>query len=139
MLPKPIAYNIIIYALLIDTPLKSASVQLHDSQMFKASTHFYGLQSQGFSAQTVAASIKKSEIVAWCNCIGSLSETLHNFARKAYSSSCLLHQICASGNGTQIQTAFFANKVFHKPTNTYSRIALPQLHSKDTRHDTTIY
>jgi hypothetical protein len=75
--------NIRMDALLIDTPLKSTSVQLHDSQMLKASTHFYGLQSQGFSAQTVAASIKKSKIVAWCNCIGSLSETLHNFARKA--------------------------------------------------------
>ena len=69
--------------LLIDTPLKCASVQLHDSQMLKASIHFYGLQSQGFSAQTVVASIKKSKIVAWCNCIDSLSETLHNFARKA--------------------------------------------------------
>ena len=45
---------------------------------------------------------------------------------KHYSSNCLLHQICASGSGLQIQTALFANKVFHKPTNTYSRIALPQ-------------
>ena len=51
--------------------------------MLEVSTHFYGLQSHGVSAQTVAASIKKSKIVAWCNCIGSLSETLHNFARKA--------------------------------------------------------
>ena len=44
-------------ALLIDTPLKStkASEQLHDSHIEKASTHFYGLKSQGLSAQTVAA------------------------------------------------------------------------------------
>ena len=42
--------NIRVDALLIDTPLKSASEQLHDSQILKASTHFYGLQSQGFSA-----------------------------------------------------------------------------------------
>ena len=62
----------------------SAKQALCDIQSERAQSHFFGLESQGLPAKAVIENIDSRNILAWSGFVDGLSETLFNFARRAF-------------------------------------------------------
>ena len=70
-------------SLLQNTPFKTATATLKNSQIEESATHFYSLPIQGIAAKTVNENIPKAHISIWASNLNIVSGALHNFAKKA--------------------------------------------------------
>ena len=114
--------HILTDSLLSTGNLPAASKELKKIQKSRAENHFYALETQGVAARTISETVPKTYTSLWSSNLQLLSGSLHNFAKKLFSSNCPPLLTWSGGKNDQMPHAYYVTKEPHKLINMFYQI-----------------